>query len=257
MLAPRAHGNEDSKAVRLTQNSTGDVVGKNHPKPLLWKELRRIFCSEAGLAAWEASVSMCLTLSRTKTPDTSSSPVYQPWPSLRQNGDFLSLDSQTFGIRGADLPLTSHFGCKYCKSLLSCESSSSLDMKGNMLFYLLELVPTSLRSITSWSMNRILEDVFLSFTIFSIWLKYWSMRGYTRETSSSMCLGKKWKYSLRWGASGFCVTAFLCQKHIWEPRAALRRSESWYHMLPPGWIWVCTVQDVQKMRHKSVGTSSV
>lgn len=36
---------------------------------------------------------------------------------------------------------------------------------------------TNLKSITSCSINRILEDVFLSLTIFSIWLKYWSMRG--------------------------------------------------------------------------------
>lgn len=31
--------------------------------------------------------------------------------------------------------------------------------------------------MTSCSMNRIRDDVFLSLTIFSIWLKYWSMRG--------------------------------------------------------------------------------
>lgn len=36
---------------------------------------------------------------------------------------------------------------------------------------------TNLRSMMSCSMNRIRDDVFLSLTIFSIWLKYWSMRG--------------------------------------------------------------------------------
>lgn len=42
------------------------------------------------------------------------------------------------------------------------------------------LALTSLRSITSCSMNRIRDDVLRSLTIFSIWLKYWSIRGYSR-----------------------------------------------------------------------------
>lgn len=40
---------------------------------------------------------------------------------------------------------------------------------------------TNLRSITSCSMNRIRDEVFLSLTIFSIWLKYWSIRGWWKR----------------------------------------------------------------------------
>ncbi len=36
---------------------------------------------------------------------------------------------------------------------------------------------TNRRSMTSCSMNRMRDDVFLSFMIFSSWLKYWSIRG--------------------------------------------------------------------------------
>lgn len=40
---------------------------------------------------------------------------------------------------------------------------------------------TNLRSIMSCNINRIRDDVFLSLTIFSIWLKYWSIRGWGKR----------------------------------------------------------------------------
>ena len=43
----------------------------------------------------------------------------------------------------------------------------------------------------SCSMKRIRDDVFLSFTIFSIWLKYWSMRGWGKRKKTEQ---KKWHY---------------------------------------------------------------
>ena len=48
---------------------------------------------------------------------------------------------------------------------------------------------TRRRSSTSWNMKRILEEVFFSFIIFSIWAKYWTIRGWRRaETRGSVCV---------------------------------------------------------------------
>lgn len=45
------------------------------------------------------------------------------------------------------------------------------------------VVVTRRRSITSCNIKRILEVVFLSLIIFSIWLKYWSIRGLRQTTA--------------------------------------------------------------------------
>lgn len=72
---------------------------------------------------------------------------------------------------------------------------------------------TNRRSITSCSINRIRDDVFRSLTIFSIWLKYWSMRGYDKkERDEGSLQSDVWiqnsHYSLQWTARRSHVISF-------------------------------------------------